>query len=155
MRVVLAIFISFCFTFLQAQEELKGKVVDAKNQETVISTVLTNLNSGAKTRVNITGDFVLPATLGDSILITATDYDSLVVIVADFTYQTYFIKSKILMYDDVDIISDRYEDFDIGIPPVITDSRIHYGKSEFIPLKNLSGQNLRGILENYTPKFQV
>ncbi|MDX1446482.1 TonB-dependent receptor family protein [Lishizhenia sp.] len=144
MRVVVAILIAFGIPFLHAQEVLKGNVMDAKTKEVVLSTVVTNLNSGEKTRVDLSGTFSLNAALEDSIRITATDYDTLIFVLQNFTARNYEIQSQILEMDDVDIVRDRYEDFDIGIPPVITKSRIHYGKSEFIPLKNLSGAKSTG-----------
>mgnify|MGYP001942740307 CR=1 FL=1 len=144
MRFLLSILSLFCINFIVGQSLLVGYVKNSKTKEAIVSAVVENISKDIKLRVSVSGSFKLKANIGDSICIVAKEYDSLLLVIESLDEQTFYLNSNYQLIDDIDIIRDRYEDFDIGIPPIISKTQIHYGKSEFIPLKNLSGAKSTG-----------
>ncbi|MGB0933672.1 MAG: TonB-dependent receptor domain-containing protein [Lishizhenia sp.] len=131
---------------LSSAQTIKGRIVDENTGRKIPLLVkVENINTKVVTGIDSSGIFEIKAKRSHFLRITCLDYDTLK-IKSNWTEEVKLIKLKpsFLSLEGIDILAKRYEDFGITIAPIVTKTRINYGKGELLLLKSTSGAQSKG-----------
>lgn len=146
MRIIVILFISFFIAAVSFSQTVKGKVVDQKSKSPILLLVkIENLKTNEVVGLDTVGIFSIQAKKNQILRITCRDYDTLIV-KANWSEEikTIALRPTVLRFDGVNILAKKYEDFGITIAPIVTKTRINYGKGELLLLKETSGAQSKG-----------
>jgi Fe(3+) dicitrate transport protein len=145
-NLTLAIYLLFA-TFLNAQEQtLRLRFLD-RSQLGIEGVQVENRRSGVLVASDKTGLSVLQATIGDSIRYGVSgEWKETFVIDPRYFQQEIAIimDEKLRELQEITIVKDRYQPFDVGVIPTIKGTQITTGTNSVIELSRLSGSKSTG-----------
>lgn len=141
--VILTIF--FVSSILRGQS-IDGFVID--NLGSGIPFVkIENLNTQKVVKSATNGSFLLTANMGDTLLFSAFDFDSLRIILKkdDFSKSLKIkLTYRLELIDEVTVTENRLKEFDVGFLPPVKGVQIYTGTNAVIELEKLSGAKSTG-----------
>lgn len=140
-RLVILLMFSPLLTFSQ---EITGVVLN-KEETPLISAVIQNQRTGEKVRVDLDGLFSISGKVLDRLIITQTDYDTLIHQVTSIAeQQAIILNSQILNLIDVKIVKRRMDKYDIGFLPAVKGVQITTGTNAVIAVESMNGAKSSG-----------
>lgn len=146
MRLVFTVILLFIYAAFGITQTVEGRVVDSKTNAVIQLLVkVENINTQEISGLDTLGKFSIKAKKHHILRITCLDYDTLQLKANSLEeFKVIKLKPSFLNFDGIDILAKRYEDFGISLAPIVTKTRINYGKGELILLKGTSGAQSKG-----------
>jgi Fe(3+) dicitrate transport protein len=143
----LYIFLIF-FSFTSMGQTLVGKTID-QSQSPLPFVQITNQQTGTKTQSKLDGHFSISVNSGDTLLLHAMGYDTLIIQVTQNMLDAkhpveLLLIEKYREVAEVQIMHKRLADFDVGYLPPVKGVQIYTGTNAVIELANQSGAKSTG-----------
>ncbi|WP_420315990.1 carboxypeptidase-like regulatory domain-containing protein [Ekhidna sp.] len=108
--IFIAVFIAACT--ISAQDKLKAAISDLTNEERIHGAHIINLITKKFTISDVDGRFAIPASTGDTLLITHVGYQSLRIVVSESMPNEFKLAQEIKMLEEVQVnIFPEYQRF--------------------------------------------
>lgn len=144
MKQILSL-ILICLPLFSFAQKIKGKVLDAE-KNSLANVRIRNKGKKAITRSDLDGNFSIDGTRNDTLIFSLYGFDSLTMTITcdDCSKLSIQLATRIQEVGEVNVISKRLADFDVGFLPPVKGVQITTGTNAIIELSKLNGAKSTG-----------